>query len=142
MSPSTRIFLALEALVWLPYGLYCFAVPGYLLDAAGVSAATGTGTVELQAMYGGLQAGLGLLAALGALRAGLARPALLALLFTAGGLGVARLLAALLAGGFSGYTVFALGFEAVTAGVAAALLARPDPGAQAVPAAGRREDTP
>ena len=55
----TRLFLAANALLWLPYGLYCFLVPEFLAEAAAVSATTSTGTVELRAMYGGLQAGIG-----------------------------------------------------------------------------------
>jgi hypothetical protein len=129
MPTSVRVFLVLEALVWLPYGLYCFLAPGALAASAGVAATTPTGTTELRAMYGGLQAGLGALVALAALRPALVRPALLALLFLGAGLGLARLAGVLLDGGLSGYTAFALGFEAVTAGVAAALLrARADAG--------------
>jgi hypothetical protein len=52
-----RIFFALTALVWLPYGIFCFFQPGYLAQAAGVTATSATGTIELRAMYGGLQAG-------------------------------------------------------------------------------------
>jgi hypothetical protein len=117
-----RLFLALSALVWLPYGLYCLAQPGSLAEAAGVAASTPTGTTELRAMYGGLQAGLGLLALLGALQPGLRRPALLALAFLGAGLFLTRALGAAVDGGVSGYTVFALGFELVTAGGAGALL--------------------
>ena len=49
---AARIFLALSALVWLLYGLYCLLVPGSLAEAAGVAATTPTGTTELRAMYG------------------------------------------------------------------------------------------
>jgi hypothetical protein len=30
-----RVFLAVSALVWLPYGIFCFLQPGYLAEAAG-----------------------------------------------------------------------------------------------------------
>lgn len=120
----TRIFLGLSALVWLPYGLFCFFQPGYLEQAAGVVSATRTGTIELRAMYGGLQAALGALAAAGALRPALARHALVSLAVVCGGLGVARGCAALAAGAASGYTAFALGFEWTSAALAAWLLAR------------------
>jgi hypothetical protein len=43
-----RIFFALTALIWLPYGIYCFFRAGYLCRAAGVAATTTTGTIELQ----------------------------------------------------------------------------------------------
>ena len=63
-----RIFLALSGLVWFPYGVYLFFQPGYLADAAGIVSTTATGNIELRAMYGGLQAGIGALAFAGALR--------------------------------------------------------------------------
>lgn len=128
---AARIVLGLSALVWLPYGVYCFLAPGSLADAAGVAATTPTGAIELRAMYGGLQAGIGLLCALAVARGDLVRPALLALLFLTGGLGLARLGAAATAASVDGYTGFALGFEWATAALAAWLLARPAPSAAA-----------
>jgi hypothetical protein len=53
-SPGARAFLVCSVLVWLPYGIYCFLVPGALADYAGVVGATATGSTELRAMYGGL----------------------------------------------------------------------------------------
>ena len=57
----TREFLASSALVWLPYGLYCFAHPEALRAMAGIVIESPTASTELRAMYGGLQAGLGVL---------------------------------------------------------------------------------
>jgi hypothetical protein len=122
MAP--RIFLALSALLWLPYGAWCFVAPGSLAAAAGVAFQSPTGATELRAMYGGLQAALGLLAGLGALRAAWRRPALVALGFLAAGLGSARLAGLALDGGFSSYTGTALALEWVSAAVAFFLLAR------------------
>jgi len=121
---AARLVLGLSALVWLPYGLYCFAQPGALAEAAGVAAAHASGTVELQAMYGGLQAGVGPLCALGAARSARTGPALRALLFLTGGLGLARLVGVAGAGTLDGYHAFALGLEGLSAGLAAWLLAR------------------
>jgi hypothetical protein len=121
---ATRIFLGLSALVWLPYGLYCFAAPASLADAAGVAFQSPTGSTELRAMYGGLQAAIGLLAGLGALRPTWQRPALVALGFLTAGLGAARLAGLTLDGGFSSYTAMALAFEGVSAAAAFLLLAR------------------
>ena len=84
---AARVFLALFGLLSLPYGLYCFVDPGFLGPFAGVAATSTTGTVELRAMYGGLQTGFGALALLGALRPGLLRPALLATALLCAGLG-------------------------------------------------------
>lgn len=121
---ATRVFLGLSALLWFPYGLYCLFVPGSLAEAAGVVAQTPTGTTELRAMYGGLQAGLGLLAGFAVFRASLVRPALIALVFLTGGLASARLLGVALDGGFSSYTAMGLGFELATVAVASWLLRR------------------
>jgi hypothetical protein len=119
---GTRIFLAVSALLWLPYGLFCFVRPAFLAQAAGVSAATATGTIELQAMYGGLQAGIGALALTGALRVSWRRHALAALLFLCFGIGLARLVAAVGVGEVSAYTASALAFEWISAALALRLL--------------------
>jgi hypothetical protein len=121
---APRIFFALTALIWLPYGIYCFFSPGYLAQAAGVAATTTTGTIELQAMYGGLQAGIGAFALAAALRPALIGPALLASCFLFPGLAVTRLLAAIGAGEFSSYTNAGLGLEWGSTALAVWLLRR------------------
>jgi hypothetical protein len=121
---ATRIFLALSTLVWLPYGLYCLFRPESLADAAGVAFHSSTGSTELRAMYGGLEAALGALTGLALLRPSLVRPALVAVAFLTTGLAVARLLGVALDGGFSSYTAMALGLEIPSALVAWALLRR------------------
>jgi Domain of unknown function (DUF4345) len=108
---AARIFLALCAVLWLPYGLMCLVNPGSLAEAAGVVATSATGTVELRAMYGGLQAAVGALALAGALRPDLAPHALLALGSLSAGLGITRLASAVLAGSFESYTLGALTLE-------------------------------
>ncbi len=108
---AAQIFFAITALIWLPYGLYCFFVPGYLAEAAGVAASTATGTIELRAMYGGLQAGIGALALAATLRPALIRPALVAGCFVFAGLALARLVATISIGEVTSYTVFALVLE-------------------------------
>jgi hypothetical protein len=122
---AVRIFLVICTFAWLPYGVLCFLQPGLLAESAGVAASTPTGSTELRAMYGGLQAALGALALAGALRPSLARPALVALLAVASGLLLTRLAGLALDGGFSAYTGGALAFEAGMAGVAGWLLSRP-----------------
>lgn len=121
---ATRVFLTLSVLIWLPYGLFCFYQPGYLAGAAGVAASTPTGTVELRAMYGGLQAAIGALALAGVLRPALRQPALVALVFLTAGLGVSRLAGAVGAAELSAYTGLALVFELTSASVGAWLLGR------------------
>jgi len=116
-----RIVLGLSALVWLPYGIFCFVRPDYLDGAAGVASTSVTGTIELRAMYGGLQAAIGLLCAAGLLWRSLERSALLTLCFLTGGLCLSRL-AAGLTSGVDSYTFTALLFEGTTVILTAWLL--------------------
>jgi hypothetical protein len=117
-----RAFLALSGLIWFPYGIYCFVAPGFLAEAAGVVSTTVTGNIELRAMYGGLQAGIGALAFAGALRPAWMPSVLFAGCFVFGGLALARSLAALGAGEVSSYTAFGLVFEWTSAALAFWLL--------------------
>jgi uncharacterized protein DUF4345 len=121
---AARIFFALTALIWLPYGIFCFFRPGFLSEVAGVAAATTTGTIELRAMYGGLQAGIGAFALAVALQPARIRSALFASCFLFAGLAVARLLAALSVGEFSPYTMQGLGLEWGSTAIALWLLRR------------------
>jgi hypothetical protein len=121
---ATRIFLALSALVWLPYGLYCFFAPGALAEAAGVGFESPTGATELRAMYGGLQAAIGVVALRGALRPERARDALQLLLVVGAGLGAARVLGAGLDAAWSAYTAMAIGLELGTVAITLWLLRR------------------
>jgi len=120
-----RILLGLSALAWLGYGAFCFVQPGFLSGAAGVGASSTTGTVELRAMYGGLQMAIGVLAAMGLVRTRFEGTALLVIGVLCAGLGSARLIAAISVPNGSAYTVFAIGFELVTAALVAWLLTRP-----------------
>jgi hypothetical protein len=108
---AARIFLAIFGLFSLPYGLYCFLDPGFLASFAGVASTSTTGVVELKAMYGGLQAGFGALALLGALRPAYTSMVLLATVFQCAGLGTFRLMGALGVGEFSDYTTQGIVFE-------------------------------
>jgi len=117
-----KIYLGFLGISFVGYGLYCLAVPGALAEGAGVVGATPTGTTELRAMYGGLQIGAGLLAAVALFRPSLERPAIVSMAFLLLGLCSARALGVALDGGISGYTIFALCFE-VGAGTLSAWLA-------------------
>lgn len=119
---GTQIFLGLQVLVWAPYGLFCFFQPSYLGEAAGLLAANATASVEIRAMYGGLQFAIGALAAVGLVRPALRPSALVAIIFLCTGLGVARGLGALIDSEMSGYTSFALVFEFASAALALWLL--------------------
>jgi hypothetical protein len=124
---AARIFLGFSALIWTPYAIQCLIDPASLSEAANIAATSATGTVELRAMYGGLQAALGLLGLAGALRPALAKYALCAFGVVCAGLGVARLAAASVSGAFSSYTVMALGLELGTVAIVLALWRRSQP---------------
>jgi len=118
------IFLALSALVWLPYGLWCFARPEILAEFAGVVATTPTAGAELRAMYGGLQMAIGALAVIGLARPPIRRGLVATFGVLTGGLGIGRLLAVVLGAGLSSYTAGALVIELGSVVWVAALLRR------------------
>ncbi len=121
---ASRIFLGISVVVWLPYGLFCFAQPGYLGEVAGISFATPTGSTELRAMYGGLQSAIGCLALLAVLRPAFIRTGLIALAFLCAGLALGRLGGVLLDGDLSTYTSVGLAFEIGSVALAWTLLRR------------------
>ncbi|MBW2316789.1 MAG: DUF4345 family protein [Deltaproteobacteria bacterium] len=121
---NARIFLGLNTLIWLPYGLYCFIDPGFLAGAAGVTSTTATGSTELRAMYGGLQAGIGALCLVAVLRDEFVRPALVTVAFLVAGLASTRLVGSALDHGWSQYTGMALLFEITLVSVSVVLLRR------------------
>jgi hypothetical protein len=111
---AIKIFLGVSVAIWLPYGLFCFFQPAFLEQAAGLTLGSAVAATEVRAMYGGLQVGIGCLALAGLWRNDLARSALLALAFLTGGLVIARIMGALMAGDGSSYTVQAIVFEATS----------------------------
>lgn len=119
-----RIFLGINVLVWLPYGIFCFFQPGYLNEAAGLAIASTTASTEVRAMYGGLQASIGCFALAALVRPQLARSALLTIAFLSCGLAFGRLGGMLADGGISAYTGGAIGFEILLACSSFYLLSR------------------
>ena len=119
-----RIFLGLFGLVAISFGIICLVDPGFLDGFAGVAATSTTGTIELRAMYGGLQMAFGVLALLGCSRPPFTRAALLATAILCAGLGASRLLGAIAASEVSSYTIGGLVFELGSTGIAALSLRR------------------
>jgi len=107
-----RSFLVLCTIVWLPYGVVCFFDPSLVADLAGITASSATGTTEIRAMYGGLQAAVGVLATIALFRPTLFKFFLVTLLTLSAGLFSARVAGYFLDGGYTGYTGMAIGFEA------------------------------
>ena len=121
---GARLFLGLLGLFSVGYGLFCFLRPDFLDAFAGVVATSSTGTVELRAMYGGLQTAFGVLALLGALRPAFTHAALVAIAILCAGLGSFRLLGAVAASEVSSYTGQGLAFELGATALAVFLLRR------------------
>jgi hypothetical protein len=121
-----RIYLIAAALAWTPYGLFLMFSPGALEGIAGVSAVHGAGTTELRAMYGGLQAAIGLLCVAALLRDRFAVPVLAVSAVLCGGLFTGRVVGALSdAGALDGYNIGTLAFELFASTSAAWLATRP-----------------
>jgi hypothetical protein len=129
---TTRVVLFANALVWLPYGLLGLLRPSTLADVAALGLASPTAIVEVQAMYGGLEIAIGVLALWGALRPRSADAAIWSLLVLSCGLVGGRALGLITSGDRSGYNLGALAFEltgAASAAWAYASLRRSDAGA-------------
>jgi uncharacterized membrane protein len=111
---GAKIFLGLVGLIFLLYGLYCLVNPEALSVSAGVTATTLTGTIELQAMYGGLQMAFGAMCVTALARPALQDGALMAMLFLFAGLAVTRVSLGLTQGVYTEYNVFAMVFESLS----------------------------
>lgn len=116
-----KIFLALNTLIFSGYGLWCLSQPEELAAVIGYALETADAQIEVVAMYGGVQVAFGLYCLLGAWRHEYARPALVLLAVTTGGLVIARLFAFNFSvepdfvGSVTSYTYGALGFELTVA---------------------------
>ncbi len=121
---GVQIFLVLEALVWIPYAIYCLFVPSVLADGATVTATSAAGVTEIRAMYGGLQLAIGAGCIWGAVASDARRSAVWMLFLLTSGIGTARVIGVGLDGGLGAYTALALVFEFATAGWAGRLLLR------------------
>jgi hypothetical protein len=121
---ATRIFLGFLAALFIGYGLACLASPAILADATGMQLPTGTATVEVRAMYGGLQTAVGLLALLALLREPLRSPVLMCLGVILFGLASGRLVGIAVDVDPGSYNYGAFAFESLSAAAAFALLSR------------------
>jgi len=86
----SKIVLWMAAIGFTPYGFMCLIDPSTATDYAGLSMTNGDAFVEISAMYGGLQVGLGLLCLLGALKPRFTHTSLTAVAFVIGGLVIGR----------------------------------------------------
>ena len=121
---ATKIFLGLNALLFIGYGLACLVSPSLVADQTGMVLASGVASAEVRAMYGGLQTAIGLLALLGILRPGMQGACLLALGFLYFGLASGRAIGIMVETDTGAYNTGALIFEAVFGALAVMLLSR------------------
>ena len=57
-------YLIFTLMVWLPWGLICIFDTQTIAEIIGVTSVNPTGNTDIRAMYGGVQLGVGLMAAL------------------------------------------------------------------------------
>ena len=121
---ATKIFLGLNALLFIGYGLACLVSPSLVAEQTGMVLTTGVASTEVRAMYGGLQTAIGLLALLGILRPGMQAAVLIALGFLFVGLASGRMLGILVDPEPGIYNIGAFAFEALFGVLAVMLLSR------------------
>ena len=109
-----KVFLSITGLLFLPYGLYCVVEPGILTQYTGMGLSDNTAKIEVRAMYGGLQAAMGLFFLVCVANKDLTRPGLLVAVFCLGGLATARTFGLLVDGGDNGYNTAAVVYEGVS----------------------------
>ncbi|MFP6641526.1 MAG: DUF4345 family protein [Myxococcota bacterium] len=108
-----RILLFLVGIAFAPYGLMCLMDPQAVAEYTGMQLPNASALVEVVAMYGGLQFGLGALFIFWALRVEHLRTGLFVLVVTLGCLALGRAVG-LLVHGTSVYNLAALAFESLS----------------------------
>lgn len=119
-----RIFLLVQALVFLTFGFASLLDPLAVVSHFGMVAEGRHAVYELRGVYGGISLGCGLLALSGAFKTDWARPALIFLMTYAGGYLIARLVGLALDGLPEPYYWAFIGYEAAVCLIAVILLGR------------------
>ncbi|MEM7740324.1 MAG: DUF4345 domain-containing protein [Pseudomonadota bacterium] len=119
-----RLFLLLNAVLFLGFGVYAFLNPAGVFLSAGLDPAAITNSVmyELRSNYGGVNIGIGLMCMAAVLRSALQRPALFMLLAFTGGYALGRILSLPVDGVPSLNLIGYAFYEIVTATIAFLLL--------------------
>jgi hypothetical protein len=117
MKILNTLVLVIAGLGFLGFGIAFLCWPDALLTGIGIQATSAQASVEIRAMYGGLELGLGifLLCCIAPIRQ---RTGLWLTLASYGALGLARLASMLVLGASSPFLVFALIWEGVVAALA------------------------
>ena len=111
----SKIVLWLTALVFIVYGTFILFAPQVPAGLIGFVLTNADARIEMIAMYGGLEIGVGLFCLLGALRQEYEKSSLMFILIVIGGLAISRLCAfALSSGSVTSYTYSAIAYESIT----------------------------
>jgi hypothetical protein len=122
MKTFPVVLLILAGAGFLGFGLWLIVDPAGGLATVGIAASNPAGLIELRALYGGLELGLGIFLLLCAARPDWRRPGLWAVLLGNGGIGLVRLVGIALTGVFTPFFAAALVWELGFSGLAAWLL--------------------
>ncbi len=109
-----RIWLGLNGLTFLVYGLVCLIAPSLPAGYAEMVLPTAAARTEVSAMYGGLQAGLGALLCWSAMRPARVAQGLVVLVVLLGSLAIGRGFG-IVVNGATAYNVAAFLYEATAA---------------------------
>jgi hypothetical protein len=112
----SKIILAVSGFIFFGYGLLCTVAPQLPAEYIGYQYGVGGSTVEIMAMYGGLEMGLGIIYLIAAFSDKLRHNGLWVALITFGGLGFTRLFG-LMIHGVDDYNMAALFYELATTGL-------------------------
>ena len=105
------VLLTLAGLGFLGFGTWLLIDPAGGLATVGIAAQSPAGLIELRALYGGLELGLGCFLLLCANWPEWRRPGLWAVVLGNGGIGLTRLAAIALSGVFTAFFAVALAWE-------------------------------
>lgn len=124
--PYARIFLVVQLLVLASFGAAYFLWPQEMGAVSGMLLMESSAVTDVRAHYGALPVGLAVFLALAVWRQELKRPALILLLVLYASLALGRIAGLWLDGGAQQtFNLWALLFEAVSAGLAVWALQRP-----------------
>ena len=111
----TKFVLLANGLIFLLYGVACLFSPELAAGYIGYELTTADKTIEVIAMYGGLQTGFGLFCLFSAFSTAHSKSAVVAICLIMGGLALSRLLGiAIQSGDPTQYTYGAAAFESLT----------------------------
>jgi hypothetical protein len=120
-----KAFLLFCAAFWMGYGFFCFFWPETVAGFIGYQFNSADAIIEVLAMYGGLEFGLGCMFLYSALNPQQIKAGLLLVIFVIGGLALSRTLGFFFYGGeVTVYTYGGIFYEGISALIALLLLLR------------------